>query len=120
MEPRRTTFLDYLERSGKASRKNRQYIRRNTVADRIEFPEEVDTDVTLYYDYIGENGIEEEERIQVGYGQPLESEELVEEEEYEPAEDTYESEQEPMPIEQLEREQDIQDTPIGRMSLGSV
>ncbi len=124
----RTTFLDYLERSGKALRKDRQLIRRNTVADRIEFPEEVDTDVSLSYNYTGENGIEEEQVIQVGYGQALVGEEPIEDEDYDrdTVEDTFglepepELEPEPMPIEQVEREQDIKDTPIGRMSLGSV
>ena len=118
----RTTFLDYLERSGKAYRKDRQLIRRNTVADRIEFPEEVDSDVSLSYNYTGENGIEEEQVIQVGYGQALDGEEPIEDEDYnrEPVEGEPEPESEPMPIEQVEREQDIKDTPIGRMSLGSV
>ena len=114
----RTTFLDYLERSGKASRKDRQLIRKNTVADRIEFLEEVDADVSLSYNYTGENG-EEEQVIQVGYGEMLDGEEPVEDESYdrEPMEDISEPE---MPVEQIEREQDIKDTPIGKMSLGSV
>ena len=120
----RTTFLDYLERSNKAHRKDRQIIRRNTVADRIEFPEEVDTDVALSYNYTGENG-ESEQVIQVGYGETLDGEEPVEDESYEdrePVEDTFGLEPEPesMPVERIERELDIKDTPIGRMSLGSV
>ena len=119
----RTTFLDYLERSGKAYRKDRQQIRRNTLAERIEFPEEVDADVALSYNYTGENG-EEEQVIQVGYGQTLDGEEPIADEGYgrEPTEEPYEPEPapEPMPVEQLEKEQDIKDTPIGKMSLGSV
>ena len=121
----RTTFLDYLERSNKAHRKDRQLIRKNTVADRIEFPEEVDSDVSLSYNYTGENGIEEEQVIQVGYGQALDGEELEEDEDYEEELDgeTFGLEPDPepeMPVEQIERERDIKDTPIGRMSLGSV
>jgi len=113
----RTTYLDFLERSGRASRKNRQQLRKNTIADRIEFPEEVDSDVTLYYDYTGSgNGEGNEEPIQVGYEPRVEpAEEYDEEEEYGP-----EPEQEPMPVEQIEREQGIEDTPIGKMSLGSM
>jgi len=108
----RTTFLDYLERSGKASRKNRQQIRRNTVAERIEFPEEVDTDVTLYYDYTGSSNGEGEQIIQAEYNPALDREDEDEDEDYENEEYELEPEPEPMPIEQVEREQDIQDTPI--------
>ncbi len=112
----RTTYLDFLERSGRASRKNRQQLRKNTIADRIEFPEEVDSDVTLYYDYTGSgNGEGNEEPIQVGY-EPRE--EPVEEDYYEPEEP--EPEQDTMPVEQMGMEQSIEDTPIGKMSLGSM
>ena len=114
----RTTYLDFLERSGRASRKNRQQLRKNTIADRIEFPEEVDSDVTLYYDYTGSgNGEGNEEPIQVGYEPRVETaEEYDEEEEYGPEPEPTE----PMPVEQIEREQGIEDTPIGKMSLGSM
>jgi len=113
----RTTYLDFLERSGRASRKNRQQLRKNTIADRIEFPEEVDSDVTLYYDYTGSgNGEGNEEPIQVGY----EPREEPREEEYYEDEEPVEPEQDTMPVEQLEREQSIEDTPIGKMSLGSM
>ena len=115
----RTTFLDYLERSNKAHRKDRQFIRRNTVADRIEFPEEVNADVALSYNYTGENGIEEEQVIQVGYGQTLDGEEPIEDEGYEDY-DRGPVEYEPEPESTMPIEQDIKDTPIGKMSLGSV
>lgn len=117
----RTTFLDYLERTGRANRKYRQNIRRNTVAERIEFPEEVDTDVTLNYDYTGSNG-DSEETIQVGYVPETSEVESPDEEGYEPMESTFESEpqSEPLPVEQVEKEYDIKETPIGKMSLGSV
>ena len=116
----RTTFLDYLERSSKAYRKDRQQIRRNTVAERIEFPEEVDADVALSYNYTGENG-ENEQVIQVGYGETLDGEEPVEDEGYRDyVEEPYEPEPEPEPEPTMPMEQDIKDTPIGRMSLGSV
>lgn len=115
----RTTFLDYLERTGRANRKYRQNIRRNLVAEMIEFPEEVDTDVTLNYDYTGSNG-DSEKPIQVGYV-PEDIDENNEDEEYELGEDSFEVESEPelLPVEQAEKDFDIKDTPIGKMSLRS-
>jgi len=120
----RTAFLDYLERTGKASRKYRQDIRRNTVAERIEFPEEVDTDVKLYYNYTDGD---DEETMSVGYipekddlddvREDLELDDSIEK----VVDDTLSDiESEPLPVEQAEKDFDIKDTPIGRMSLGSV
>ncbi len=50
-EKARTTFLDYLERTGRISRAGRQYWRRNMVAEKMEDPYDVTADVELYYGY---------------------------------------------------------------------
>ncbi len=50
-EKARTTFLDYLERNGKAKRSERHILRRNMVVERLKDPNEVSTDVTLHYGY---------------------------------------------------------------------
>ena len=51
-EKARTTFLDYLERTGKVSRSSRQFLRRNMIAEKLHDAGEVFTDVELDYDYI--------------------------------------------------------------------
>lgn len=50
-EKARTTFLDYLERRDLIGRADRQYWRRNMVAERMEYPEDVTADVELSYGY---------------------------------------------------------------------
>ncbi len=50
-EKARTTFLDYLERTGKAPRTARQQLRRNMIAERVKDPEDVTTDLELHYEY---------------------------------------------------------------------
>ena len=117
----RTTYLDFLERSGRMNRKDRQSLRRNLIADRIEFPEEVDTDVRLNYDYTGDNG--ESNIIQVGRDGSVdvggvEASEAPEEEDYYGDEEEPELEMEPEPTSRGD-ESGIAETPIGRMSLGS-
>jgi len=47
----RTVFLDWLERNGHIQRSDRQYWRRNMVAERMEYPEDVAADVELHYGY---------------------------------------------------------------------
>ena len=67
-EKARTTFLDWLERNGMISRRDRQSWRRDMVAERIEDPN-VYSDVELWYGYeeepsihrFPEKGITEEE-----------------------------------------------------------
>lgn len=55
-EKARTTFLDYLERNGVISRRRRQYVRENMVAEKLEHPETVDADIELSYGYRAEEG----------------------------------------------------------------
>jgi hypothetical protein len=50
-EKARTTFLDWLERNNHISRAERQRWRRNMVAERLEYPSEVGSDVELWYGY---------------------------------------------------------------------
>jgi len=49
-EKARTTFLDWLERNGHMNRSNRQALRRNMVAERLE-DGNVQSDVVLHYGY---------------------------------------------------------------------
>lgn len=53
-EKARTTFLDYLERTGRISRSSRQWFRKNMVSERIDDPNEVMSDVHLDYDHVSE------------------------------------------------------------------
>ena len=50
-EKARTTFLDYLERQGTINRADRQYWRRNMVAEKLDSPEDAFADLELYYGY---------------------------------------------------------------------
>lgn len=50
-EKARTTFLDYLERHGHINRADRQHWRRNMVAEKMEYPEDVFADIELHYGY---------------------------------------------------------------------
>ena len=50
-EKARTTFLDFLERQGYINRADRQYWRRNMVAERLESPEDAMADIELSYGY---------------------------------------------------------------------
>lgn len=50
-EKARTTFLDYLERRNLISRTDRQYWRRNMVAERMTDAADVQADVELHYGY---------------------------------------------------------------------
>ncbi len=50
-EKARTTFLDYLERRGQVARADRQYWRKNMVAEKMADPSEVQADVELHYGY---------------------------------------------------------------------
>jgi len=114
----RTTFLDWLERTGRISRKNRQQLRRHLVAERLEFPEEVDADVRLNYQYDGE-AVEELEPVRVAHEVPpeLETGFLEEEEPF--------GEEEPMEREaEIEEEEALPEpilsgTPIGELSTRS-
>jgi len=122
----RTTFLDWLERTGRMSRKNRQRLRRDLVAERLEFPEEVDADVRLNYQY---DGVEEQEYepIQVARELPPEFEERPLEglEEREPTEMRGEDEEEGIEEEGIEVEPEIASepeptgTPIGALATRS-
>ena len=53
-EKARTTFLDYLERSGQLSRSTRQRLRASMVAERVDDPFGLDADVELNYGYTPE------------------------------------------------------------------
>ena len=53
-EKARTTFLDYLERSGRLSRAMRSSLRVNMVAEKMEDPGGVISDLELHYEYTGE------------------------------------------------------------------
>lgn len=55
-EKARTVFLDYLERNGIISRRRRQYVRENMVAEKLEHPETIDADIELAYSYRAEEG----------------------------------------------------------------
>jgi len=122
----RTTFLDWLERTGRMSRKNRQRLRRDLVAERLEFPEEVDADVRLNYQY---DGVEEQEYepIQVARELPPEFEERPLEglEEREPTEMWGKDEEEGIEVEGIEVEPEIASepeptgTPIGALATRS-
>lgn len=50
-EKARTVFLDWLERTSQIARGDRQRWRRHTLAERLEYPEELESDVTLHYGY---------------------------------------------------------------------
>ncbi len=50
-EKARTTYLDYLERSGNIYRAQRQLLRRNMITQKVRDPEAVTADVTLSYGY---------------------------------------------------------------------
>ena len=50
-EKARTTFLDWLERTERIPRGDRHRWRRNMIAERLEYPEEVESDITLQYRY---------------------------------------------------------------------
>lgn len=50
-EKARTTFLDWLERKGYINRSDRQAWRKNMVAEKLEDPQGVSSDVRLHYDY---------------------------------------------------------------------
>lgn len=50
-EKARTTFLDYLERRSAISRADRQYWRKNMIAEKMEDPYDVQADVELNYGY---------------------------------------------------------------------
>jgi hypothetical protein len=50
-EKARTTYLDWLERNGYMNRADRQAYRRNMVAERLEDPQGVSSDVVLHYGY---------------------------------------------------------------------
>jgi len=117
----RTTFLDFMERTGRASRKVRQQLRRNLVAERISAPEEVNADVHLKYNYVDGEELGGE-RIQVAYAPPEEEE--LEEGEFElggeePEEE--EGEEEGEEVEEIEGETEevgASMSPIARLSLG--
>lgn len=118
----RTTFLDWLERTGRMSRKNRQRLRRHLVAERLEFPEEVEADVRLNYQYDGGEAEEELEPVRVAHEAPpeLETGFLEEEEpfgEEEPMEREMEAELEEEP--EALPEPSLTGTPIGELSTRS-
>ena len=91
-EKARTTFLDWLERNGMISRRDRQSWRRDMVAERIEDPN-VYSDAELWYGYEEEPSVyrlpervptEEERRLAAGepseevyYPKPTEEEERL-------------------------------------------
>jgi hypothetical protein len=52
-EKARTTFLDYLERTGQIDRASRQNLRRNLIASRLLDPGEAQTNISLSYGYEG-------------------------------------------------------------------
>ena len=85
-EKARTVFLDYLERSGAISRRQRQSVRRNMVAKRLERPETVDADIELSYAYGAEEGptyrLGEPTMERVFEGQPVTEGEPTEVQEY--------------------------------------
>lgn len=68
-EKARTTFLDYLERGGQISRADRQYWRRNMVAEKMDDPYDVTADVELYYGYEEPRSME----ASIGEGRPVDS-----------------------------------------------
>ncbi len=51
-EKARTTFLDWLERNDHIRRADRQYWRKNMIAERMEDPQNVTADVDLAYGYM--------------------------------------------------------------------
>ncbi len=79
-EKARTTFLDWLERSGLVSRRDRQAFRKDMVAKRLEDPN-VPVDVELHYGYesdIPSYGLPtemEESEVQESIETPVESSE---------------------------------------------
>lgn len=50
-ETARTTFLDYLERNSIISRRQRQSLRKDMIAHRVDDPSEFQPDITLSYGY---------------------------------------------------------------------
>ena len=62
-EKARTTFLDYLERTGRWPRSRRQELRANMVAERVSDSFGLDADVELNYDYEPEP----EAELPIGY-----------------------------------------------------
>jgi len=103
------------------SRKNRQRLRRHLVAERLEFPEEVEADVRLNYQYDGEAEEELEPvrvlseappELEVGF---LEEEEPFDREEPMEREIEAEIEEEPEAL----PEPSLTGTPIGELSTRS-
>jgi len=64
-EKARTTFLDWLERNGYMRRADRQALRKNMVAQRLDDAQGVSSDIVLHYDY------EDARLSQVFSGQPV-------------------------------------------------
>lgn len=62
-EKARTTFLDYLERTGRWPRSRRQELRASMVAERVDDGSALAADVELYYDYEPEP----EAELPIGY-----------------------------------------------------
>lgn len=56
-EKARTTYLDWLERRGYINRADRQFYRKNMVAERLEDPLSVKADITLHYGYQTSSGM---------------------------------------------------------------
>ena len=98
-EKARTTFLDYLERTGRMSRSRRQSLRASMVAERVDDSFNLDADVELYYDYAPEP----EAELPIGY---YGSEESYEDEASDYAEE--EPEEEPVQVR----------SPVQEVSLG--
>lgn len=75
-EKARTTFLDYLERQGSILRGQRNLLRENMVASRIDHPQDVLSDVELHYEMAHrEAPYEDLGRVQLS--QPTEEEEQL-------------------------------------------
>jgi len=64
-EKARTTFLDYLERRGAIQRRLRQALRENMVAEKIDSPYGVSSDIELYYQY-SKDEVEDIGRVTLG------------------------------------------------------
>ena len=125
----RTTFLDWLERNGMIRRGDRQAVRRNLIAERME-DSNVPSDVQLYYGYeesppnvgferqsiVEDQPIIEDQPLVMQESEPRYSHE-EEMEERVPEEYPRPIEQDPRPIEQGPRKRLM---PIQKMMLGGM
>lgn len=109
-EKARTTFLDWLERTGQITRGDRQRWRRNMVAERLEDPGEVMADVELHYGYEEAGGYRRPDVVDIPIG--IDRPEIVD-----IPMDIDEPEVIDIPVE-LKEEQPPNLSPIARVSLG--